>query len=115
MAHLLEALQAGALTLHNRLVMPPMAAAKSEAEGGISQAVLDYYQEKSDGGYFSALTEAIKKVVSIPVILTGGVIEPQAAEQLLVAEKADFIGVGRAVLKDSQWAKQAIETLRNAN
>lgn len=67
--------------------------------------------ESSAQGYFSPLTEAIKKVVSIPVILTGGITEPQAAEQLLSAGKADLIGVGRAVLKNSRWAKQAIETL----
>lgn len=63
-------------------------------------------------GYFAPLTEAIKKVVSIPIILTGGIIDVQAAEQLLVEGKADLIGVGRAVLKDSKWAKQAIESLQ---
>lgn len=68
--------------------------------------------ESSAQGYFSPLTEAIKQVVSIPVILTGGITEPQAAEQLLATGKADLIGVGRAVLKNSQWAKQAIEALR---
>jgi 2,4-dienoyl-CoA reductase-like NADH-dependent reductase (Old Yellow Enzyme family) len=67
--------------------------------------------ESSAQGYFSPLTEAIKQVVSIPVILTGGITEPQAAEQLLATGKADLIGVGRAVLKNSQWAKQAIEAL----
>jgi len=67
--------------------------------------------ESSAQGYFSPLTEAIKQVVSIPVILTGGITEPQAAEQLLAAGKADLIGIGRAVLKNSQWAKQAIEAL----
>lgn len=68
--------------------------------------------ETSEQGYFSPLTEAIKKVVSIPVILTGGITEPEAAEQLLAAGKADLIGVGRAIFKNSQWAKQAIEKLR---
>lgn len=62
-------------------------------------------------GYFAPLTEAIKKVVSIPVILTGGITEAQAAEQLLAGRKADLIGVGRAILKDSDWAKNAIESL----
>lgn len=62
-------------------------------------------------GYFAPLTAAIKKVVSIPVILTGGITEVQAAEKLLAEGKADLIGVGRAVLKDSQWAKKAIESL----
>jgi len=63
-------------------------------------------------GFFSPLSEAIKQVVSIPVILTGGITEVQAAEQLLKEGKADLIGVGRALLKDSQWAQKAIESLR---
>jgi 2,4-dienoyl-CoA reductase-like NADH-dependent reductase (Old Yellow Enzyme family) len=63
-------------------------------------------------GYFSSLTEAIKKVVSIPVILTGGITEAQVAERLLAEGKADLIGVGRAILKDSGWARRAIESLR---
>ncbi|SHJ92870.1 tRNA-dihydrouridine synthase [Desulforamulus aeronauticus] len=64
-------------------------------------------------GYFFPLTQAIKKVVTIPVILTGGITEPQAAEQLLAEGKADLIGVGRAILNNSKWAEQAIESLRN--
>ena len=59
-------------------------------------------------GYFQELTEAIKKAVSIPVLLTGGITEAAAAESLLKENKADLIGVGRAILKDSLWAKQAI-------
>lgn len=62
-------------------------------------------------GYFAPLSETIKKVVTIPVILTGGVTDAQAAEQLLAAGKADLIGVGRAIFKDSLWAEQAIKIL----
>lgn len=62
-------------------------------------------------GFFAPLTEEIKKVVSIPVILTGGVTQANAAEQLLAQGKADLIGVGRAILKDSSWAKKAIESM----
>lgn len=65
----------------------------------------------SGQGYFAPLTEALKEVVSIPVILTGGITEAQAAEKLLSEEKADLIGVGRAIYKDSNWAKNAIESL----
>lgn len=79
----------------------------------ISGSFLGYKSPESTAqGYFSPLSAAIKEVVSIPVILTGGIKEPQAAEQLLTTGKADLIGVGRAVLKNSQWAKQAIETMR---
>jgi 2,4-dienoyl-CoA reductase-like NADH-dependent reductase (Old Yellow Enzyme family) len=64
-------------------------------------------------GYFAPLSEAIKSVVSIPVILTGGITEIEAAEKFLAEKKADLIGVGRAVLQDSNWAKGAVETLRS--
>lgn len=63
-------------------------------------------------GYFASLSRAIKEVVSIPVILTGGITEPDAAERLLAEQKADLIGVGRAILADSLWAKRAMEFLR---
>ncbi len=63
-------------------------------------------------GFFSPLSEAIKEAVSIPVILTGGITRAKAAERLLKENKADLIGVGRAILKDSDWAKQAITSLQ---
>jgi 2,4-dienoyl-CoA reductase-like NADH-dependent reductase (Old Yellow Enzyme family) len=63
-------------------------------------------------GYFSPLSAAIKRAVSIPVILTGGITDAQSAEELLAAKKADLIGVGRAILQDSTWARRAVESLR---
>ena len=68
---------------------------------------------KRDGneepGYFSDATLAIKKAVTIPVILTGGINDKTSAEKLLQENKADLIGIGRALLKDSDWAKKVIE------
>ena len=46
--------------------------------------------------------------MSIPVLLTGGIIDAAAAEKLLQEEKADMIGAGRAILKDSEWAKRTM-------
>ncbi len=63
-------------------------------------------------GYFAPLSEEVKKVVSLPVILTGGIMEAQAGEKLLAEGKADLIGVGRAVFNDSDWARRTIESLR---
>jgi 2,4-dienoyl-CoA reductase-like NADH-dependent reductase (Old Yellow Enzyme family) len=67
----------------------------------------------SGQGYFAPLSEAIKSAVSIPVILTGGITEVEAAEKLLKEKKADLIGVGRAILQDSTWAERAIKSLRS--
>ncbi|MDQ7094934.1 NADH:flavin oxidoreductase [Desulfosporosinus sp. PR] len=64
----------------------------------------------SGQGYFAPLTEALKRVITIPVILTGGITDSFAAEQLLTEGKADLIGVGRAILADSQWAERAIKS-----
>ncbi|MBU3185048.1 NADH:flavin oxidoreductase [Clostridium estertheticum] len=63
-------------------------------------------------GYFSPLSESIKEVVSIPVLLTGGITKVEAAENLLSSEKADLIGVARAIYKDSKWAQKAIESFK---
>jgi 2,4-dienoyl-CoA reductase-like NADH-dependent reductase (Old Yellow Enzyme family) len=62
----------------------------------------------TEPGYFAELAVPIGAAVSIPVILTGGVTEPEQAEALLAAGKADLIGVGRAILKDSGWARRAV-------
>jgi NADPH2 dehydrogenase len=78
--------------------------------GGLSGYVVPGHAEP---GYFSDLTEAIKSVVSIPVILTGGITEARDAERLLAEGKADLIGVGRAILKDSEWAVKAVRELRH--
>jgi len=66
----------------------------------------------TEEGYFSPLTEEIKKVVSIPVILTGGIIHAVTAEKLLSEGKADLIGVGRAIYMDSNWVENEMLTLK---
>jgi 2,4-dienoyl-CoA reductase-like NADH-dependent reductase (Old Yellow Enzyme family) len=55
MSYLLNPLNKGKLTLKNRLVMPPMATSKSDKDGKISKSILDYYDEKSKGGYISLI------------------------------------------------------------
>ena len=52
------------------------------------------------------------KLVKVPVILTGGVTEAEAAAALLEAGAADLIGVGRAIAADFRWARKALEAQR---
>ena len=49
-ARLLEPLVRARLSLHNRLVLPPMATAKAGADGEMTDGLLGYYDEKSAGG-----------------------------------------------------------------
>ena len=62
-------------------------------------------------GWFSEISQAVKNKVSTPILLTGGVAEARFAEELLKHNKADLIGVGRAILKDSAWAKNAVSSI----
>ena len=43
------------------------------------------------------------------VILTGGVKTAKGAEELLQEGKADLIGVGRALFKDADWARNEVK------
>lgn len=79
-----------------------------DISGGYCIAV---HPTSKEQGYFAELSEPIRKAVSIPVMLTGGIVTPQAAEQLLEEGKADLTGVGRAILKDRAWPQKAVEAL----
>ncbi|MDA3935888.1 MAG: NADH:flavin oxidoreductase, partial [Actinomycetota bacterium] len=100
----------GRIKLHLEVI----AAAAFEAAGvdmlDITGGIYGYLRPgHTEPGYYAELSEAIKGVVTIPVILTGGVTEPEQAESLLADGKADLIGVGRAILADSGWALLAEE------
>ena len=58
-------------------------------------------------GYFGDLSEAVKKEISLPVLLAGGVKKIEDADRLLAEGKADMIGVGRALMTDPRWADKA--------
>ncbi len=53
------------------------------------------------------LAAEIKKVVSVPVITVGKIIDPRFADQVVAQGKADFVALGRALLADPQWANKA--------
>lgn len=59
-------------------------------------------------GYFGADTKAIRQGRSIPVMVTGGVTQPDQAEALLEAGCGDLVGVCRAAVRDPEWARKAI-------
>lgn len=49
------------------------------------------------------LSEALKEVVSVPVIAHGKLGNPQIAEKVIAEGKADFIALGRPLLADPEW------------
>ena len=67
--------------------------------------------EKSQG-YFREITDALKKAVDIPVLLTGGITDLEAADAILEKNQTDLIGIGRIIYKDSTWLHGALEKLK---
>jgi NADPH2 dehydrogenase len=57
--------------------------------------------------YFLPYAQAIRKAVSVPVVVTGGISEPRLADSIVREGWADLVGVGRAMLNDPDWARKA--------
>lgn len=58
-------------------------------------------------GFARDFSREIKRRVEVPVIVTGRFRMPALADDVLGAGDADFIGLGRAVLADPEWALKA--------
>lgn len=55
------------------------------------------------------LSEEIKKVVDIPVIVAGRINDPMLAEQIIREGKADLVAMGRPLITDPELPKKALE------
>ncbi len=60
-------------------------------------------------GTFIFLAEAVKEVVSLPVILPGRLSDPHLAEKVLEEGKADFIAWGRPLVADPDMPRKVAE------
>ena len=71
----------------------------------VFRSMLPVYVTKRE--FFTAST--IKQVVSIPVIATGSIIEPEQAEKVISGNVADFAALGRGLIADPDWANKVYE------
>ncbi|OPY91533.1 MAG: NADH oxidase [Syntrophaceae bacterium PtaU1.Bin231] len=58
-------------------------------------------------GFNVAGAEAVKRSVSVPVVVNGRINDPLLAEQILEEGRADFVGMTRAFLADEEWPNKA--------
>jgi len=80
-----------------------------DVSGGMCGA--DPKQLRRVKGYFIPQANAIKKAVKVPVIGVGRITEPEYADKLVRDELVDLVAVGRALWRDPEWAKKAVEML----
>lgn len=60
--------------------------------------------EDKTEGYYREYTKKIREATGKPVVLTGGIVSPEEAKRHIAEGYADMVGVGRAILKDSNWS-----------
>lgn len=60
-------------------------------------------------GVYTDYAEAVKKVVSVPVVGLGRINDPLLAESALLSEKCDFVGMLRASMADPELPKKVME------
>jgi 2,4-dienoyl-CoA reductase-like NADH-dependent reductase (Old Yellow Enzyme family)/thioredoxin reductase len=60
-------------------------------------------------GYLRPLAKAMKEAVNIPLIITGKILDPLIAAEILDSGEADFIGLARALIADPDWPNKVAE------
>jgi NADPH-dependent 2,4-dienoyl-CoA reductase/sulfur reductase-like enzyme len=64
---------------------------------------------RMDEDFKRPLFEAVKKEVTIPIIIGGGYRNPDTAEKIVADGVADFLGMARSFLADPKWPRKAQE------
>jgi NADPH2 dehydrogenase len=62
-------------------------------------------------GYQVPFAEAIRKATGIPTVAVGLITEPQQAEELIAAGRADMVALARGMLYEPHWAWRAAAEL----
>jgi 2-enoate reductase len=59
-------------------------------------------------GLYLPLSEKLKQVVKVPVIVAGRMDDPELARKALEEGKLDMVGIGRGLLTDPYWPKKVM-------
>ncbi|MDH0639608.1 MULTISPECIES: oxidoreductase [Pseudomonas] len=77
----------------------------SVASGGVSEDAGDAVYENSE------FSRSIRDVAGCPVVCTGHVPEPLAAEAMVAGGQCDFLALGRSFIADDRWLVRAASAL----
>ena len=67
--------------------------------------------DRTNQGFFIAAAAAVKRAVTVPVSGVGGITDAVFADSLVRDGSVDAVCVGRAQLKDPEWARKALAEL----
>ncbi|HZK43713.1 MAG TPA: NAD(P)/FAD-dependent oxidoreductase [Syntrophomonadaceae bacterium] len=75
--------------------------------GGWHESRIPQIQAEVPRGAYTYLATKIKDAVSIPVVASNRINNPETAEAILLSGKADMVSVGRGFIADPEWAVKA--------
>ena len=102
---LFEKLKAKNISFKNRIIMPPMATAKADEKGHVSQDILDYYDEKTKDKLFST------------VIVEHNFVDPlgkASHNQMSIADDSDIDGLKKLAKVIKNNDAQAVVQISHA-
>jgi len=79
-----------------------------DVSGGIGG---DGQRTQTEQGYYVPLAEGIKEVVNAPVIGVGNITEPEYADRIIREQRVDMVAVGRLLLSNPEFPRQAAQKL----
>jgi NADPH2 dehydrogenase len=82
-----------------------------DISGGVGSS-LKWLDKQSGSGFLIPQAAAVKAVVGVPVIGVGGIKTAKEAESIIRSDYVDLVAIGRALLKDPQWATKAVTSLK---
>jgi 2,4-dienoyl-CoA reductase-like NADH-dependent reductase (Old Yellow Enzyme family) len=74
-----------------------------------SGGVVAHQKIKVEPGYQVGFAEAVKRGAQLPVMAVGLIVEPQQAESILAAGRADLVALARGFLDNPRWVWHAAE------
>ena len=66
---------------------------------------------KVSQGYFVPMAAGIQAAAGIPVVVAGGITDPQFADGIIRQGEVDLVAIGRAMLSNPEWAADARRAL----
>ena len=67
--------------------------------------------DKVSQGYFVPMAADIQAAAGVPVVVAGGITDPQFADDVIRQGKVDLVAIGRAMLSNPEWAADARRAL----
>lgn len=83
----------------------------SFAWGGQNQALYWHVPDAHTprAPYMEKIADLRASVNGVPVMALGRIVDPNEAEAVLAADQADLVGLGRALIADSEWPRKAFD------